>query len=122
MKYFKDKFEKIFNEEIQYTVEIMGNYFMYNYSLKRNKYLICSLKIGENLLHIELLMIPEELRRSGIGTVIVNLIKKWAYQNNYEIIELYAIHNSQVFWKKQNFQFIKEGSNKMKYEITDFKK
>jgi N-acetylglutamate synthase-like GNAT family acetyltransferase len=117
MKYFQNKFKNIISREVTFTKEIIDKYYWYNYSFKDKKALFCSLKIGENILHIELLIFPDDMKSKGYGTKIINNIKEWAYQNDYHILELYAVQDSKEFWKKQKFNLINEKSNKMIYKI-----
>lgn len=118
MKTFKDILEKITQEEINYTKGFIGSYIMYNYSFKKNKSLLCTLKMSENILHIELLILPEDLRKKGYGSLIVSNLKEWAFQNDYQLIELVSIHSSKVFWEKQGFKTINNNINKMVYYIN----
>lgn len=120
MMYIKNQLEKIIEEDIQYTVENISNYFIYNYSFKSNKIHIMTLKISKNILHIELIILPENYRNKGFGSAIVNMIKEWSIQNNYQIIELYAIHESKKFWVKQGFNTVKENNNNMVFYVPKY--
>lgn len=120
MIFMKNQLEKLLQTDISYTVDYIGNCHVYNYSLKKQKIHIMTLKISEKIIHIELIILPENLRNNGVGSKISDVIKDWGTQNNFHSIELFAIHESMKFWIRQGFQIIKENSNRMIYYLPKY--
>lgn len=69
---------------------------------------------------VDYLVLALPLRRQGLGSQVVNLVKAWiAKQNNYNFIALYTRPEAALFWEKCGFASNDEAyQGKMLYPLV----
>lgn len=77
-----------------------------------------TISIKERQLTIVLIYIPEEMRFKGFGTRTVELLKQWAFQNNFQQINLTTKPNIQKIWINCGFKQV--GENLYSYRLRTY--
>lgn len=111
ISFLKDGMESVLKEPLSYDISGQIENVMISFQLARRQQkgtFLLTIGIKEEMVQINFLLLPENLRGKGVGALIIEQLINWCRKNRWEKIFVTSTSEAVDFWLKNGFKQIDE--------------